>query len=83
MINLAVKLKLTFSEWFKISRGRAGLSQAAVAAKLGVKTQTIYNWESNTTKPKLDPWQTWVLCETLGVTLKQLAEGFKGEGGDD
>ncbi len=71
--------KLTFQQWFKLQRGIAGVSQAQLAENLGVKTQTVGNWEGGRSVPSLDPDQMLRLCSQLGVTLETLAKAFRGE----
>ncbi len=71
--------KLTFQQWLKLQRGIAGVSQAQIAENLGVKPQTVGNWEGGRSVPSLDPDQMWKLCDQLGVTLETLAKAFRGE----
>ena len=72
-------VKLSFAEWFKLSRGRAGVSQRAIADSLGVSVQTVGNWEGGRSVPSLDPDQMLRLCTALGVSLDVLARAFRGE----
>lgn len=72
-------VQLTFPEWFKIMRGRSGLSQAAIAQKIGVKPQTVSNWERGESIPSLDPDQTLKLCVLLDTDLQTFAKAFRGE----
>lgn len=79
MLNLVAQLKLSFGKWFKLMRENAGLSQTAIGDVLGVKPQTIYNWESENSVPSLNPTQTYLLCDALKVSLEQLHKAFSGE----
>ncbi len=72
-------VNLSFSEWFKVMRGRAKKSQNAIAQELGVKPQTISNWERGESIPSLDPDQTLKLCALLETDLATLAQAFRGE----
>jgi transcriptional regulator with XRE-family HTH domain len=47
--------------------GNTGLSQEALAAKLGVATNTISRWETGTYEPTLDDLET--LARELGVSI--------------
>lgn len=70
-------VKLTFSEWLRITRDRAGITQARLASELSVKPQTISNWENGVSTPSLDPDQTLKLCRLLNVSLEELAAAYK------
>jgi putative transcriptional regulator len=72
-------VKLSFVEWFKLARSRAGVSQRAIAESLGVSVQTVGNWEGGRSVPSLDPDQMLKLCTALGVSLDVLAKAFRGE----
>lgn len=56
-----------------------GLSQQDLATALGVTTQTIYNWESGRSVPKLSVSQFKVLLNVLQVTPDELPENFGPE----
>ncbi len=84
--NIEKLVKLTFQQWLRLMRDRAGLSQKDIADALDVKIQTVGNWEGGRSIPKLTPQQTFILCEMLGVSLAALAQAFQGEielGGDE
>ena len=51
-------------------RERAGLSQEALAEKLGVTRQTVSNWENGRATP--DAHKLAKLCEVLGVGADEL-----------
>lgn len=72
-------MRLSFAQWFKLKREAADLSQADVAARLGVKPQTISNWEKERSTPSLDPDQMLALCSLLEVDLNSMAKAFRGE----
>lgn len=72
-------VKLSFAEWFKLARSRAGVSQRAIAGSLGVSVQTVGNWEGGRAVPSLDPDKMLRLCSILGVSLDVLAKAFRGE----
>ena len=59
---------MTFANQLKTARLSAGLSQAAVARKLGVTTTTVRNWEHSRTEPptKRVLTQAEVLAEICG-----------------
>lgn len=79
VLSPGVPVKLTFGQWLKIARNQAGVSQRSLAETLGVKTQTVGNWEGGRATPSLDPEQTQALCSALGVPLDVLAKAFRGE----
>ena len=58
-------------------RHEKGLSQEAVAEKIGVSRQTVAKWENGESMPNLD--LAAVLAEVLGTTLDSLA-GTKNRG---
>jgi transcriptional regulator with XRE-family HTH domain len=74
-----VAMKLSFSQWLKLRRDIAGVTQSQIAQELKVRPQTISNWEKGVSNPSLDPDQTLRLCLLLKITLEDLAKGFRGE----
>lgn len=56
-----------FNEKLKATRKQNGLSQAALGKLIGVRTQTISNWETGKSEPNLETINK--LCEALDVTL--------------
>jgi len=72
-------MKLTFGQWFKMRRTLIGVGQGAIADVLGVKAQTIYNWEHDRTQPQLTPSQTAALCRVLNVGFETLEKAYAGE----
>lgn len=67
---------LTVSEWLKVTRIRAKVTQVQVAEVIGVKPQTISNWENGVSIPSLNPSQTFRLCRLFGVELAEMAKAF-------
>ena len=78
LINYS-SMKLSFAQWLKLRRDIANLSQAEIAKALGVKPQTISNWENGVSQPSLNPEQTFKLCSLLKISLEDLVKGFRGE----
>jgi transcriptional regulator with XRE-family HTH domain len=76
-------MKLSFPQWFKLRRDMADLTQAQIAEQLGIRPQTVSNWEKGVSIPSLNPDQTLKLCILLKVNLEELARGFRGEVGID
>ena len=58
-------------------RKAAGLSQEALAAKLGVSRQAIGKWEADTTLPSLDNLHQ--LAKELGVSIDALLTGEESQ----
>ena len=80
--SLSIKpstMRLSFSQWFKLRRDIVGLTQTEIAKKIGVRPQTVSNWEKGVSIPSLNPEQTLILCSLLEVSLQDLVQGFKGE----
>ena len=72
-------MKLSFAQWFKLRRDIVGVTQAQIAKALGVRPQTVSNWEKGVSNPSLNPQQTLQLCSMLKISLDDLARGFMGE----
>lgn len=70
----------TFGDRLAAAREAAGLSQADLAQRLGVRTRTIEQWEGDATEPRANRLQ--MLAGMLGVSLMWLLTG-EGEGGVD
>ncbi|ABW32799.1 helix-turn-helix transcriptional regulator [Acaryochloris marina] len=77
---LSRSVDIDFSEWFLLKRKRAELSQTQLANELGVKPQSIGNWENGRSIPTLNPCQVKKLCEMLNVTLEELCNAVHWEG---
>jgi transcriptional regulator with XRE-family HTH domain len=76
-------MKLSFAQWFRLRRDMADLTQAQIAEQLGIRPQTVSNWEKGVSILSLNPDQTLKLCRLLKVTLEELARAFRGEVGID
>ena len=79
IITRPLLMKLTFSQWLKVRRDIAKISQTDIAKRLGIRPQTVSNWENGISKPSLNPEQTQQLCEILKVHLDELVKAFKEE----
>jgi transcriptional regulator with XRE-family HTH domain len=69
--------KATFGDRLAGAREAAGLSQEALARRLGVKEKTIRAWEEDLSEPRANRLQ--MLAGLLNVSLMWLLTG-KGEG---
>ena len=58
----------------KLLREKLNLSQRQIAYKLKITDQTVSNWETGTTHPRLTPKQTLKLCQLLQISLERLVE---------
>lgn len=72
-------MQLNFAQWLKLRRVLVELTQAQIATELGIRPQTVSNWEKGLAVPSLNPEQTLKLCRLLKVTLEDLVRGFRGE----
>ncbi|MGL5942339.1 MAG: helix-turn-helix transcriptional regulator [Waterburya sp.] len=79
LIKKSFVMKLSFAQWFKLRRDIVGVTQAQIAKALGIRPQTVSNWEKGVSNPSLDPQQTFQLCSILKISLDELARGFRGE----
>src|SRR5262245_3565753 len=59
--------------WLRELRRRAGLSQAELAAQLGVDTSLVSRWEKEEREPSLD--QLAAIARSIGVSLDYLLHG--------
>ena len=59
-----------FNEKLKAARKQKCLSQAALGKLIGVRTQTISNWETGKSEPNLETINK--LCEILNIPLYSL-----------
>lgn len=66
-----------FGDRLTHARKAAGLSEADVARRLGVKTKTIRAWEAEETAPRAN--RLSILCGMLNVSLVWLMSGL-GDG---
>lgn len=69
----------TFGDRLAGARDAAGLTQEALAAKIGVKPSVISGWENDIKEPRANRLQ--MLSGILGVSLSWLLTG-QGEGPD-
>ena len=74
---------ISFAKWFKLRRILVDATQSEIAKELGVRSQTISNWENGISTPSLNPEQTLKLCSILRVSLEDLVKGFLGKGSLD
>lgn len=79
LLHGCTKFKLKFSQWLKLARENAGVSQQRLADEIGVKVQTVGNWEGGRANPKLDLDQTFKFCSLLKVGLETAAKAYRGE----
>jgi transcriptional regulator with XRE-family HTH domain len=63
----------TFGDRLALAREAAGLSQVQLAHKLGVRVQTLRNWEDDRSEPRANRLQ--MLAGMLGVSLVWLMSG--------
>ena len=63
---------MSISENLKTARKASGLTQAAVAARLGVSNTTLSNWENNVSRPDVDTLRT--LCTMYDIRPNEVFE---------
>lgn len=68
----------TFGDRLALAREAQGMSQAELARRLGVRLQTLRNWEDDRSEPRANRLQ--MLAGVLGVSMIWLLTG-EGEGG--
>ena len=61
---------MTFGEKLQKLRARAGMSQDALAERLGVSRQAVSRWERDETMPEVD--KVVQLADLFGVTTDYL-----------
>jgi transcriptional regulator with XRE-family HTH domain len=69
----------TFGDRVAAAREAAGMTQAALARRLGVQLSTLRNWENDMSEPRANRLAT--LAGLLGVSIMWLING-EGEGLD-
>ncbi len=69
----------TFGDRVAAARENAGMSQAALAKRLGIKQSTLRGWEDDLSEPRANRLAT--LAGVLGVSMMWLMNG-EGEGLD-
>jgi HTH-type transcriptional regulator / antitoxin HipB len=67
------------SEAIRAARRRAGLSQAELAAALGVRQSSVSQWERGSTRPSTD--HLLALTSVLRTTLLDFSAAAGGQGG--
>lgn len=67
----------TFGDRLAAAREAAGMSQAELARRLGVKLKTVTGWENDTSEPRANRLQ--MLAGMLSVSIRWLLTG-EGEG---
>jgi len=67
----------TLGDRLAAAREAAGLTQSALATRLGVRQKTLRGWESDLSEPRANRLQ--MLAAMLGVSLRWLLTG-EGEG---
>ena len=67
----------TFGDRMAAARERAGLSQAQLAKRMGVKHSTVRKWEDDLSEPRANKLQ--MMAGLVGVSLSWLLTG-DGEG---
>jgi DNA-binding XRE family transcriptional regulator len=60
----------------KWMRNRVGLTQKALADRIGVDWRTISAWETGRRDPELRIWQFKALCDALQIDYKDLPDSF-------
>lgn len=68
----------TLGDRLAAAREAAGLTQAALAMRLGVRQKTLRDWEEDQSEPRANRMQ--MLAAMLGVSLRWLLTG-EGDGG--
>ncbi|HEX8930011.1 MAG TPA: helix-turn-helix transcriptional regulator [Actinomycetota bacterium] len=69
------------SEAIRAARRRAGLSQAELAAALGVRQSSVSQWERGSTRPSTD--HLLALTSILRTSLLDFSAAANGQGGGD
>lgn len=67
----------TLGDRLAAGREAAGMTQAQLAERLGVRSKTLRDWENDVSEPRANRLQ--MLAALLGVSLRWL---LTGEGGD-
>lgn len=68
----------TLGDRLVAAREAAGLTQSALATRLGVRSKTLRGWENDLAEPRANRLQ--MLAAMLGVSLRWLLTG-EGDGG--
>jgi len=70
----------TLGDRITAAREGAGMTQAQVSRRLGVKLSTVKAWEDDQTEPRANKLQ--MICGMLGVSLRWMMTG-EGDGPPD
>lgn len=68
----------TFGDRLTLAREAQGMSQEDLARRLGIRLQTLKNWEDDRSEPRANRLQ--MLAGVLGISMVWLLTG-EGEGG--
>jgi HTH-type transcriptional regulator, cell division transcriptional repressor len=63
----------TFGDRLALARSATGMSQAQLAHRMGIKMQTLRNWEENRSEPRANRFQ--MLAGMLNVSMAWLMSG--------
>jgi HTH-type transcriptional regulator, cell division transcriptional repressor len=63
----------TFGDRLALAREATGMSQAQLAHRMGIKIQTLRNWEENRSEPRANRFQ--MLAGMLNVSMAWLMSG--------
>jgi transcriptional regulator with XRE-family HTH domain len=72
LLELVESLKLSFSQWFLLTRRNRDLTQDDIAEALGISGQSVSNWERGRSIPTLTIDQMKTLCKILNCTLDEI-----------
>jgi transcriptional regulator with XRE-family HTH domain len=64
----------TFGDRLLLAREAIGLTQAQLATRIGVKVQTLRNWEEDRSEPRANKFQ--ILAGMLNVSMGWLMSGL-------
>lgn len=71
----ASPMDLDFGQWLLLRRREIGLTQAKLAEALGIKPQSVSNWERGFSKPELSIEQIKILCTALKCDVWDMPNG--------
>lgn len=63
----------TLGDRLAVAREHSGLSQSALAGKIGIRVKTLRDWENDLSEPRANRLQ--MLAAMLGVSLRWLLTG--------
>ena len=70
-------MKPTLAEKLKTARKKSGLKQSDIAERIGVKNNTISNWETGVAKPDIETFVTF--CKVCSVDYKEILTEVYGD----